>query len=195
MKKFLPLLLLLPLCLTSRFAAADVIYEYEGAAFSEVLVGSAFALGDSVSGTIRFDSIGDTTPDVSLSVTSSGNPSLPFTIAALDVAYGGTWADTDGDLVLDDPFTNGYAILLSANVVSDLLVDEILISDIGDQASIDNDTMNFAIAHAASSGFSTGTFTAVPEPNGSLLMLAVVAVLRVRRRKSRCRTALLSQHI
>ena len=163
-------------------ANADIIFEYRSQGFTEVLTGNSLTLGDTIIGTITFDSIGDKTPDVSLSVTSSGTPSLPFTISASNVAYGGTWVDSDGDTILDDPFSMGYQILLSENAAAGAFVEEILISDIGDQAAIDFDLGTFTTAHSASTQLSTGSFTSVPEPNVVAALSATLAAIYLRRR-------------
>ncbi|MCR9292162.1 MAG: hypothetical protein NXI32_05550 [bacterium] len=164
-------------------AFADIIYVYEGVEFQSSDAGAAFVANlDRVTGTVRFDSVGDLTPDVSFSVSSSGNPSLPFTITLADVDYGGSWADTNGDGLLDDPFAGGFGFTLSANRVGGADPEEIFVTDNGDSVGIDVDVLTFTFGHAASNN-TRGNFTFVPEPGSGSLLLMLTMICRIRLRK------------
>lgn len=164
---------------------ADIIYVYQGQTFNEIDVGDAFVLGvDRISGTFRFDSVGDTTPDVTLAVTSSGSPSIPFMISMQNVAYGGQWTDTNNDGVVDDPFALGYGFILTANMIGGAFPEEIQIdSELGDAVAVDFNLSELSFSQLATAPQNPNGFQFVPEPSSWVMLLSAVGILCNRRRR------------
>ncbi len=151
---------------------ADLIFNFEGAELDQVILGSELISTDRVTGTIRFDNIDplagpQTVSATSFTLSSTVGGTNSFSFDVLDAASDARVTNNGFDFVPDasEPFglrIEGFALSISGPAYGQAGVEEIIISDFGDQVGIDFDA--FDVPSSAALNLGRGNFLAVPEP-------------------------------